>query len=72
MVEVKLSNSLVKDAKLCAQVMNRSTAEQIEYWARLGKAAESNPDLPIDMLQDLLVSLQEVKTGKLKAYRFGH
>jgi hypothetical protein len=34
--------------------MHRSVAEQIEYWARLGEVAEENPDLPINMLQDML------------------
>ena len=51
--------------------MHRSVTEQIEYWARLGKAAEENPDLPISMLQDMLVSLEEVKAGNLSAYQFG-
>lgn len=51
--------------------MNRSVAEQIEYWARLGKVAEENPDLPIPMLQDMLVSMEEVKAGNLSAYQFG-
>lgn len=51
--------------------MNRSVAEQIEYWARLGKVAEKNPDLPISMLQDMLVSMEEVKASNLSAYQFG-
>jgi hypothetical protein len=33
--------------------------------------AEENPDLPISMLQDMLVSLEEVKAGNLSAYQFG-
>jgi DNA polymerase III psi subunit len=51
--------------------MNRSLAEQIEHWARLGKVAEENPDLPINLLQDLLVSMEELKAGNLSAYQFG-
>lgn len=68
---IKLSNSLIEDAKPYAQAMHRSVAEQIEYWARLGNVAEENPDLPINLLQDMLVSMEEVKAGKLSAYQFG-
>jgi hypothetical protein len=68
---IQLSEVLIEEAKPYAQAMHRSAAEQIEYWARLGKVAEENPDLPIPMLQDLLVSMEEVKAGNLSAYQFG-
>lgn len=68
---VELSELLIDQAKPFAQAMNRSVAEQIEYWARLGKVAEENPDLPIPMLQDMLVSLDELKAGNLSVYQFG-
>jgi hypothetical protein len=51
--------------------MHRSDPKQIEYWAQLGKVAEENPDLPISMLQDLLISIEEVKVGNLSEYKFG-
>ena len=38
---VKLSDSLVMDARLCAEVAERSIAGQIEFWASLGKAVDS-------------------------------
>ncbi len=37
---VKLSDSLVLDARLISELAERSIAGQIEYWARLGKAIE--------------------------------
>ncbi len=37
---VKLSSTLVTEAKQAAQTLRRSTAGQIEYWALLGKAVE--------------------------------
>ena len=67
----KLSDLLVEDAKPQAQAMHRSIPKQIEYWARLGKVAEENPDLPVQMLQDMLVSIEEVKAGNLSPYKFG-
>jgi DNA polymerase III psi subunit len=68
---INLSEQLIEEAKLFAQATHRSVSEQIEYWARLGKVAEENPDLPIPMLQDMLISLEEVKAGNLSAYQFG-
>ena len=68
---ITLSELLIEEAKPFAQAMHRSVAEQIEYWARLGKVAEENPDLPIQILQDTLISLEEVKAGNLSAYQFG-
>ena len=37
---VKLSDSLLLDARLTSELAQRSIAGQIEYWARLGRAVE--------------------------------
>lgn len=37
---VKLSDELILDARLSAQISERSLAGQIEFWARLGRAVE--------------------------------
>ena len=37
---VKVSNGLLLDARLTGEVMERSIAGQIEFWARLGRALE--------------------------------
>jgi hypothetical protein len=37
---VKLSDALVLDARLASEVVERSIAGQIEFWARLGRAIE--------------------------------
>lgn len=37
---VKLSDTLVLDARLSAEIAERSIASQIEFWASLGKAIE--------------------------------
>ena len=37
---VKLSDALVLDARLAGQVLERSIAGQVEFWARLGRAVE--------------------------------
>jgi hypothetical protein len=37
---VRLSDELILDARLAAESFHRSLAEQIEFWARLGRAIE--------------------------------
>jgi hypothetical protein len=68
---VKLSDALINDARPYANAMHRSIPKQIEYWARLGKAAEENPDMPIKMIQDVFISLEEAKEGNFSEYEFG-
>jgi len=70
-IKVQLSASLVLDAKSASEISGRSIPEQIEHWARLGKVAVENTDLPIHMLQDMFVSIEEVKAGNLNPYNFG-
>jgi hypothetical protein len=67
---VNLSKQLIEEAKPVAQATHRSVSEQIEYWAHLGKVAEENPDLPINILQDMLVSIEEVKADNTNVYQF--
>lgn len=67
-VNVKLSESLVDQAKRHALVEHRSVPKQIEYWSRMGKIAEENPDLPFSMIRDILVADEEEPVGE---YRFG-
>lgn len=56
---VKLSASLVEQAKHHARAQHRSVPKQIEYRSRIGKAAEENPDLPFAMIRDILIAQQE-------------
>jgi hypothetical protein len=38
---VKLSDALVLDARLAGQILERSIAGQVVYWARLGRAVDA-------------------------------
>ncbi|QWD91452.1 ParD-like family protein [Polynucleobacter sp. MWH-Braz-FAM2G] len=67
---IKLSKSLLSSAQSASEQSNRTLSEQIEYWARLGRAAEENPELPVQMLQDILVSIEEVRMDTLNSYAF--
>jgi len=67
-VNVKLSESLVDQAKSHAQVQHRSVPKQIEYWSKIGKIAADNPDLPFSVIRDILIAEQEEPVGE---YQFG-
>jgi hypothetical protein len=68
---LKLSDELVEMAKPHAAAEHRSVPKQIEYWARLGKAVEDNPGLPLQFIKDTLLAAQEAKSGLLAPYQFG-
>ncbi|MEY4295346.1 MAG: hypothetical protein RLY82_1034 [Pseudomonadota bacterium] len=64
---VRINNSLYQTARAQAQSEHRTIAGQIEFWAKVGKAALDNPDLPIDFIKDLIAARAE---GPLLATRF--
>ena len=68
---LKLSDSLIELAKPHAAAKHRSVPKQIEYWARLGKLIEDNPELPLPFIQETLLALEEAKAGQLSEYKFG-
>ena len=56
---VRISIEMYNLAQMTAEGVNRSTSGQLEYWARLGRAAEDNPDLPIEFIRDILISKEQ-------------
>ena len=70
-VALKVSDELIELVKPQAAAQHRSIPKQIEYWARLGKIVEENPDLPLHFIKDTLLGLEEAKAGLTSAYQFG-
>ncbi|CAK01456.1 MULTISPECIES: TA system antitoxin ParD family protein [Bartonella] len=68
---VKLSDDLINEAKRYASVYSRSVPKQIEYWSRMGKIAEENPDLSFQFIQAILLGQQENADGDVTAFEFG-
>jgi len=68
---LKLSDELIELAKPHASAEHRSVPKQIEYWARLGKAVEDNPELPLQFIKDTLLAVAEANAGQLSEYKFG-
>jgi hypothetical protein len=68
---LKLSEELIEAAKPHAAAEHRSVPKQIEYWARIGKAVLENPEMPLRLIQDTILSREEVKAGLAAPYQFG-
>ena len=68
---VRISDLLLKEARLVSSVENRSVTGQIEYWAKIGKCAEENPDLTYNLIKEILLGLEELEHDELSEYKFG-
>jgi len=55
-VPVRIDELIYDQAKKVAKAEFRSIHHQIEYWARIGKCALDNPDLPIEFVKEVLIS----------------
>jgi hypothetical protein len=56
---IRINQDLYEQAKLDAALEHRSIAGQIEFWARVGRAALDNPDLPVSFVAESLASMAE-------------
>jgi hypothetical protein len=68
---VRISEELVDEAKRFGRIDHRSLAGQIEHWARMGKCAEENPDLPYFLIKEILIGLDELDHNEKTEYKFG-
>ncbi|RLB00981.1 MAG: hypothetical protein DRG37_01100 [Deltaproteobacteria bacterium] len=68
---IRVSEDLVKEAKIYSKVEKRSVTGQIEHWARIGKCVEENPDLTYSLIKEILIGMAELEQGEYSEYRFG-
>jgi hypothetical protein len=68
-IAVHLDRALVKAAQFHSSTQNRSVAKQIEHWACIGKISEENPDMSYAVIQDILLGLEDIKTGNVDNYK---
>ena len=68
---IRISGNLAEQAKVRSSVENRSMTAQIEYWAKIGKIAEENPDLPFAFIKEILLGMEELKSEGKEEYVFG-
>ena len=70
MTMIRVSLEMMNDAKKYSKAYSRTPPKQIEFWARIGKIAEDNPDLTFSEIKETLLSLSDLKEGKVDAYKF--
>ena len=69
---VRIEDALYENAKTHAKAECRTIAGQIEFWAKVGKAALDNPDLPVDFVRDLLIARAEARENATPFVPQGH
>lgn len=56
---IRIDQKLYEQAKADAAAEHRSISGQVEFWAKVGRAALDNPDLPVAFIAEALVSMAE-------------
>ena len=59
-ISIRIDDALFEAAKGRAKAEMRSVPQQVAYWAKIGRAALDNPDLPIEFVRDVLVAMEDV------------
>lgn len=58
-VSVRIEEELVNAARQAAKAEFRTVQGQVEFWAKVGRAALDNPDLPASFIAESLMSMAE-------------
>jgi|WetSurMetagenome_2_1015567.scaffolds.fasta_scaffold1343246_1 hypothetical protein len=58
-IAIRIDDELYNKAKKSAEAEFRTIPLQVAYWARIGKAALDNPDLPIDFIRDTIAAKKQ-------------
>ena len=58
-VSVRIDEDLISAARQAAKAEFRTVQGQVEFWAKVGRAALDNPDLPASFIAESLMSLGE-------------
>ena len=64
-VSVRIDENLVKEARASAKAEFRTVQGQLEFWAKVGRAALDNPDLPASFIAEALISQAESREDSL-------
>ena len=56
---IRIDDELYNEARKSAEAESRTVPLQVAYWARIGKAALDNPDLPGELIRDILAAKKQ-------------
>ena len=59
---IRIDQTLYNQARTEALAEHRTIAGQVEYWAKVGRAALDNPDLPVSFIAESLASMAEPRS----------
>ena len=62
---VRIDEDLVHAARDAAKAEFRTVQGQLEFWAKVGRAALDNPDLPASVIAETLMSMAEPREDSL-------
>lgn len=68
-VAIRIDDELYQEAEDTAKAESRTAPLQIQYWARIGKIALENPDLPGEFIRDILIARQQRKQAEPFQFR---
>ena len=63
---IRIDQALYEQAKIDAAAEHRTISGQVEFWARVGRTALDNPDLPASFIAESLASLAEPREHAVK------
>ena len=66
-IAIRIDDELYNEARKSAEAESRTVPLQVAYWARIGKAALDNPDLPGELIRDILAAK---KQGEFEPFEF--
>ncbi len=69
-IPIRIDEQLYEEAKSAAKGECRTISGQLEFWAKVGKAALDNPDLPVEFVRDIMIAKAE-DPNKLSTFEFG-
>ena len=67
-INVKLPESLDEEAKRIALAEHRSVPKQIEFYFRMARVAEENPELSFKLIREILIAQAD---EAVEEYQFG-
>ena len=67
---IRIHDDLYNQARTTAKLEHRSINGQIEYWTRLGRVCEENPDLPLQFIKQALKGLEDIRNHNFSEFKF--
>lgn len=58
-VSVRIDKGLYESAVAEAKAEYRTAPQQVNFWAKIGRNALANPDLPVEAIRDMLIAKEQ-------------